>query len=120
MEPENAEVRHNLAMSFLKTGQNADALNEFRRILLLDPNHLEARNNLAVIELAANETDSALHHFNYTLEQEPGNAKALYYKSIIMFLKGDPDAARKSLAATVAANHPDYTPKAEEMLASMN
>ncbi len=120
IEPENTEARHNLAMSLLKTGQNEEALNEFRRILLLNPDHTEARNNLAVIELAADETDSALNHFNITLEKEPENAKALYYKSIILFNQGNTDEARKSLAATIATNHPDYKLKAEEILATMN
>jgi Flp pilus assembly protein TadD len=120
IEPENAEARHNLAMSLLKTGQNEEALNEFRRILLLDPDHTEARNNLAVIELAADQTDSALNHFTIILEKEPENAKALYYKSIILFNQGYTDEARKTLTAAIATNHPDYKKKAEEIIAAMN
>lgn len=120
MEPEDTEARHNLAMALLKTGQSIEAMNEFRRILLLNPDHAEARNNLAVIELAADDPDSALNHFNITLEQEPDNPKALYYKSIILFNQGDFVEAKKTLAATIATNHQDYKPKAEEILASMN
>ena len=120
LEPENTDVRHNLAMALLKTGQNDEAPKEFRRILLLSPEHTEARNNLAVIEMAADETASALNHFNITLEQEPENAKALYYKSIILFNLGNTDEAKKTLAATIATNHQDYKTKAEEILATMN
>lgn len=120
IEPEDTEARHNLAMALLKTGQSIEAMNEFRRILLLNPDHTEARNDLAVIELAADEIDSALNHFDIILEQEPENPKALYYKSIILFNQGDFVEAKKTLSATIATNHQDYKPKAEEILASMN
>lgn len=119
MEPENAEIRHNLAMAYLKTGQSDEAVTELRRILLLAPDHLEARNNLAVIELSADETSSALEHFNLTLEQDPKNAKALYYRGVCLLQKGDIETARRSLQQTVATNHPEYQPKAAELLQAM-
>lgn len=119
LEPENSEIRHNLAMACLKTGQSEEAITELRRILLLAPDHLEARNNLAVIELAAGETASALEHFNLTLEQEPANAKALYYRGVVLLQQGDIETARRSLQQTVATRHPEYRDKAAELLSTL-
>lgn len=119
LEPENAEVRHNLAMAYLKTEQSGEAVAELRRILLLAPDHIEARNNLAVLELSAGDVSSALEHFNLTLEQEPANAKALYYKGAILLQHGEIETARRILQQTVATNHPDYQPKAAELLKAL-
>lgn len=116
LEPENAEVRHNLAMAYLKTGQSEEAITELRRILLLAPDHIEARNNLAVIELAAGETGSALEHFNLSLEQDPANAKALYYKGVTLLQQGDIETARHLLQQTVASRHTEYQSQAAELL----
>lgn len=119
LEPENAEVRHNLAMAYLKTGQNEEAVAELRRILLLAPDHLEARNNLAVLELAAGETTSALEHFSLSLEQDPSNAKALFYTGAVLLQQGDIETARRSLQQTVATHHPEYETKAAELLSAL-
>lgn len=119
LEPENAEVRHNLAMAYLKTGQSKKAVTELRRILLLAPDHLEARNNLAVIELSAGETSSALEHFNLALEQDPANAKALYYRGVGLLQKGDIENARRSLQQVISTNHQEYEPKAAELLKAL-
>lgn len=116
LEPENAEIRHNLAMAYLKTGQNEEAVVELRRILLLAPDHLEARNNLAVIELAAGETSSALEHFTLSLDQDPTNAKALYYTGVTLLQQGDIETARRLLQRTNATKHPEYQPKAVQLL----
>lgn len=119
VEPENSEVRHNLATAYLKTGQSEEALTELRRILLLVPDHLEARNNLAVLELSAGETSSALEHFSLTLEQDPANAKALYYRGVCLLQQGDIDNARRSLQQAAATSHPEYEAKAAELLKAL-
>lgn len=119
LEPENAEVRHNLAMAYLKTEQSGEAVAELRRILLIAPDHIEARNNLAVIEFSAGDTTAALEHFNLTLEQEPANAKALYYKGGILLQEGEIETARHILQQAVATNHADYQPKAAELLKAL-
>jgi len=116
LEPEDAEVRHNLAMAYLKTGQTAEAVAELRRILLLAPEHTEARNNLAVIEFAAGEMEAALTHFNLTLEQEPQNAKALYYKGGLLMQRGELETARHCLQQAVATKDNDYQQKAAMLL----
>lgn len=117
--PEDAEVRHNLAMALLRTSQSDEAVNELRRILLLNPDHTEARNNLAVIELSAGDTESAMIHFNITLDQEPQNAKALYYKGAILVQKGETGEAEIILQKTIATNHEDYKLKAKQLLDSI-
>jgi Flp pilus assembly protein TadD len=119
MKPEDTEVRHNLAMAYLKTGQGDEAVLELRRILLLNPNHAEARNNLAVIELSAGESASALNHFNLVLEQEPDNTKALYYKSVIFLQSGAVSDAAELAQKIIALGNNDYSAKAAELLASI-
>jgi len=119
LEPEDAEVRHNLAMAYLKTEQSEEAVAELRRILLLSPDHIEARNNLAVIELSAGDSEAALEHFNFTLEQEPDNAKALYYKGGILLQSGEIETARDLIKQTIATNNTDYQPKAAELLKAL-
>ncbi len=119
LEPEDAEIRHNLAMAYLKTEQSGEAVAELRRILLLSPDHIEARNNLAVIELSSGDAEAALEHFNLTLEQEPNNAKALYYKGGILLQSGEIDTARHLIKQTIATNNKDYQPKAEELLKAL-
>ncbi|NTU52250.1 MAG: tetratricopeptide repeat protein [Chlorobiaceae bacterium] len=119
LEPEDVETRHNLAMAFLRTGGNEEALTELRRILLLDPSHTEARNNLAVLELAAGQPVAALEQFSMTLEEEPANTKALYYSGVIRLQLGAIDEARKLLAQVVQAEENPYMQQASELLTSI-
>jgi len=119
LEPEDAEVRHNLAMAYLKTGQTSEAVAELRRILLLAPDYTEARNNLAVIEFSVGETEAALTHFNLTLEQDPRNAKALYYKGGLLMQRGELEAARRCLQQAVATKDNDYQQRATVLLKSL-
>ena len=106
-------------MAYLKTGQSDEAVQELRRILLLNPDHTNARNNLAVIEMSAGEIESALAHFNLSLEQEPANAKALYYKSVIMLQKGFVTEAVDLINQTISTGSADYKQKAAELLESI-
>jgi Flp pilus assembly protein TadD len=116
LEPEDVEIRHNLAMAYLKTDQNDKAVTELRRILLLSPDHTEARNNLAVIEFSAGKLETALESFRISLEQEPENAKALYYTSVLLIQRDDIETARHFLQRIVSTNNNDYREKAAELL----
>lgn len=119
LEPENTELRHNLAMTYLKMGRNEEAVAELRRILLLAPDHNEARNNLAVLELAAGETSLAVERFTLTLDQDPTNTKALYYKGVALLQQGDIATARHLLQQAAATEHGEYHPQAVALLQTL-
>jgi Flp pilus assembly protein TadD len=119
IEPESTEVRHNLGMAFLATGQSNEALLEFKRILLLHPGYIEARNNLAVLELASGNGKAAMDHFIAVLAQDPVNAKALYYKALIHVQVQQTSEAKEIIAQVVATEDKEYAPKARLLLAAI-
>ena len=46
LDPDNVDIRYNLALAYEVAGKKDEAKLEYEKVLELDPNHKEASNNL--------------------------------------------------------------------------
>jgi len=120
IEPENCDIRGQLANVLLKCDEKAAACLEFKRILMLEPEQNNIRNNLAVLELSDGEVDQALVNFNIVLQNDPNDSKALYYKGILLLQQGNKDEARTCLLTVLENENADYKKESEQALASIS
>ncbi|HLA40695.1 MAG TPA: tetratricopeptide repeat protein, partial [Candidatus Glassbacteria bacterium] len=73
MEPDNLNYHYWVAMSYLKSNQNDQAIAEFNNILTnLDPNHIPSHETLANYNFTAGDYEGSLRHFKKLAEIKPG------------------------------------------------
>lgn len=120
LEPDDTEVRHNLAMTYLQSGQGYEAIRELERIVSLAPDSAEYRNNLGVLLLSAGRWKESMAQFDASLARQPANEKALYYRSLGCIRQGHPDEARSCLNRILALGTSEYAQQAADMLQALN
>jgi tetratricopeptide (TPR) repeat protein len=87
-DPNNAENHHTLAMCYLRTGRNSEALTHFDECLRLSPEYTEARVNLGIALSASGRNDEAIVHLRRAIESRPDYADAHFNLALALFRSG--------------------------------
>ena len=49
IDPDNVDIRYNLALAYEVAGKKDEAKNEYEKVLELEPSHKEANNNIKLL-----------------------------------------------------------------------
>ncbi len=72
--PDRVEAWDNLGVALAQTGQLAEAVAAWQRILVLDGNNTQAHTNMGNLFLSTGQAGTALEHFRQAAIGDPGNA----------------------------------------------
>lgn len=115
-EPDNALIRHHLALTMLRLDRKEEAKTELERIIRHSPEYIESQNDLAIILLSEGDINNALVYFSNSLNINNNNPKALYYKGIILVNSGSVQEGLNHLKSVISLNDPEYSAKAGEFV----
>lgn len=102
-DPGNAYGFYFLAIVMYESGELESARDAYKACLRIAPSHLGARVALCHVLRALGDLRGAIKEGLGALTQEPGDADALHAVGLAYYARGDKDAARKYLAAFLAA-----------------
>ncbi len=118
IDPNNVEVRYDLAVTHLGKGETEEAMCEMELITRLEPGNEKANVDLAVLRLSMREYDDAEQRFRQVLAMNSENAKARYYLALTYTESGRPGAAMEHLAMLTAEDNL-FAEKAAELLQAL-
>jgi tetratricopeptide (TPR) repeat protein len=87
--------------------QYTDALEDFRRVLVLDPEHDEVRLRLTTLLIQLSQSEEALPHLEYLRDRLPGNLDVPVQLAKALDLQGQSDEARAVLDECLR-RHPNH------------
>jgi len=94
LEPKNPTFHYMAAMSFMKMSQYAEAVAEFKEILVnIDPRHVPTLETLADYYFANSDFEGALRHFIKLVEIDPENYSYIKYRAFTLDKLERPDEA---------------------------
>jgi len=93
VEPDNLDVKANLAVTYVTSGTPMKGIGMLREILEEDPTHEKALFNLGLLSITSGQLDKAMERFSTLLENYPDNYEArLYLGYCYMELQQSDDA----------------------------
>ena len=103
-DPENVEVRFNLAYAYSELKQNAKAIEHYQKVAGIKPGLVSARMNLGILLIGEERTAEAAAHFQVVAEARPEDfAPQLYYAHALLN-SGDPKGAIEPYEQAVRLN----------------
>jgi Tfp pilus assembly protein PilF len=106
-DPQNAETLYNLASTYQRHGQDAEAERYYRQSLQLNPNLDECRHNFYLLLVSENRLPEARDDAQAWLTKNPKSADAYTEVGWLTRMQGDLPGARKNLeqALTIEPHH---------------
>ena len=92
-DPENVEIRFNLAYAYSELEQNARAIDHYLKVVKLKPDLVSARMNLGILLMNEDRAGEAAPHFQIVSEARPTDFAPFYYGAHALLISGDPDGA---------------------------
>lgn len=119
--PNDAEVKCNLAMTYVISENPMQAVMMLRDVLQQNPNFEPAIFNLGLLSLQSGQTDKAIERFNKLRELNPRNWKAQLYLATALLDKNEVDKAQVVLKQIISlANEPETVAHARQLLGEKN
>lgn len=97
----HVEARNNLGLLYHQRGLAIEAVEQFRRAILINPQYTKARGNLAVALTSAGRTAEARAELKAALGLEPRNVDLLVNMALVDKAEGQPEVARETLIRAV-------------------
>ncbi len=98
----NAEARNNLGLLYNARGLPADAIDQFRRAIVINPSYQKARSNLAVVLMNAGRIAEARAELRAALAADSRNADLLVNMALVEKADKQPDVALDTLLRALA------------------
>jgi tetratricopeptide (TPR) repeat protein len=96
LDKEKAGTHNNLGLTWLKRGEEREAVERFKEALSLEPDNLESNLNLGYIALGSGDYGLASDCFKRATEKSPSNVDALLGLAVSQRGANDLDAAEKT------------------------
>jgi tetratricopeptide (TPR) repeat protein len=112
--PQAKEVHHALAKLYARTGQNMNAMSEFRTTLNIDYNFVEARNNYGFFLRKMDKDEEAKSQFKTCIQTDPKFPFPYYNLGKLLKDKGDLDGAIENFE-TATRLKPDFAAAQEAL-----
>ena len=93
----NVEARNNLGLLYLDRGLLTEAIDQFKRAILINPEYLRARGNLAVALMNAGRLDEARAELRAAIVLAPRNADLLVNMALVEKTARQPEQAKSTL-----------------------
>lgn len=101
------EILHLEALALAESGDNYNAMMQFRAALSLDYNYIQCRNNWGMFLRKNGKPEEAMRAFRECIKIDPNYADAYYHLGELLQEKGDLDAAIENYQ-TAITKRPDY------------
>jgi tetratricopeptide (TPR) repeat protein/predicted Ser/Thr protein kinase len=88
LDPDQPGVRYSLALVYMRTGERAKAVDEFRRVIALQPSSDEAYNHLGDLLVETGQVDEGLRRLNEAIRLRPGYWSNHYSLGVALFQLG--------------------------------
>lgn len=105
----NIFALHTKANYLQQTGATQLAINEYRKIILLDPGYSDAHFNTGLAYLELDSTQLAYRSFDLVVKTEPTNSQAYYYRGLTGELIGKLAQAKQDFEQTLNMD-PSFQP----------
>jgi tetratricopeptide (TPR) repeat protein len=115
-EPDNAEIRNELAFAYGQLGRTEEAIREWQQVVRLLPGFAEAHQNLGVLLQSEARLDDAEAHYRRAIEIRPEYALAHLHLGSVLLARGNHEEAIAHLERAVAIDPAD--PQAHYALGS--
>jgi len=116
IDPDYLGARRNLAVAYLKTGQNQKAIEQFKEVLKRDPHMAMAYAASSAAHLQLGQFAAAEECARRALAIEPEDEASRYYLGVSLQLQQKDDAEALGLLQNVAARYPRAHLSAAEIL----
>ena len=103
-DPENVEVRFNLAYAYSELKQNSKAIEHYQKVVEIKPDLVSARMNLGILLISEERTAEAVPHFQVVAEARPEDFAPQLYHAHALLNSGDPERAIKPYERAVRLN----------------
>ena len=103
----NVEARNNLGLLYHGRGLTSDAIDQFRRAILINPRYIKARSNLAVVLTSAGRLAEARAELRAALAIEPRNVDLVVNMALVDKADRRPEQAMELLVRAVG-DRPDH------------
>ena len=103
-DPENAEVRFNLAYAYSELKQNAKAIEHYQKVVDTKADLVSARMNLGILLMNEERASEAAPHFQIVAEARPADFAPAYYRAHALLISGDPDGAIEPFKQALGLN----------------
>ncbi len=110
----NIFALHTKANYLQQTGATQEAIDEYRKIILLDPGYSDAHFNTGLAYLELDSTQLAYKSFDLVIKTDPANAQAYYYRGLTGELIGKLNQAKQDFEYTLNMD-PDFQPARESL-----
>jgi Flp pilus assembly protein TadD len=107
--PTYAQARNDLGVGLARTGQLAEAANEYRQALALEPANDEARSNLGVLLAARGDLAGAIEQYRIALDANADNADAHvnWGNALVRLTRSDEAITHYRAALYIRPDHAD-------------
>jgi len=92
-DPENVEVRFNLAFAYSELKQNGKAIEHYQKVVGAKPDLVSARMNLGILLMNEERAAEAAPHFQIVARARPEDFAPIYYRAHALLISGDPEGA---------------------------
>ena len=106
-QPGNPHSHYLLACYYQERGRHKEALEEFRKVLLIDPNYVKAYNGMGVSYDLLGDFSPAIEYYNYALKLDPTLGYVYNNLGYSYLLQGNFDDAIPALNKAVSINNQD-------------
>jgi len=114
VDTNNIFALHTKANYLQQTGATQQAIDEYRKIILLDPGYSDAHFNTGLAYLELDSTHLAYKSFDLVVKTEPQNAQAYYYRGLTGELIGKLAQAKQDFEQTLNMD-PSFQPAQESL-----
>ena len=102
IRPDDILTLYNLAMFYQETGDDKQAMEQYRQILQKEPNNQYALHNMGWICMERLQNyEEAIRYFTQAINQDPTYLEAVYDRGCAFELQGELDNARQDFAYTL-------------------
>ena len=105
--PGKARPRNNLGAALMRSGNLAQAVEQFKIALKIKPDYVDAHYNLGYALSRQGNLDAGIHQFGETLRLDPDNLKALNNMGVALALQGRYGEAANYFKAALKQNPRD-------------
>src|SRR5690349_14373570 len=88
-EPQDFTVRFNLALAYSLLGKDAEAINQYKKVLDLKPDLYQADLNLGISLVRVQQTADAVPYLTAAVAQKPKEYRPNYYLAAALLGSGD-------------------------------
>jgi Flp pilus assembly protein TadD len=103
----NPDSHYLLACYYQERGRHKEALEEFKKVLLIDPNYVKAYNGMGVSYDLLGDFSRAIEHYNYALKLDPNLGYVYNNLGYSFLLQGNLDDAITALKRATTINDQD-------------